>query len=161
MFKWLRRISDTTATRPTERTITPPPSRARLAGGTGRFGLEVVGESFYLPALQQVRRRARRTSAGPVVDVVLRPEPDNLEDVNAVRVMSVDGNALLGYLSRERAREYARVRAQCEEASLVVTCAAVMRGGVEDKPNIGIWLDLAFPARLKSLLKDRLNGDQA
>lgn len=160
MFDLLRRITGA-ETRPTDRTVTSPLSRARLPGGTGRFGLEVVGESFYLPALRQVRGKARRTPEGPVVDVVLRPEPDNLTDANAVRVMSADGNALLGYLSRERAKQYARVLAQCEEASLVVTCAAVMRGGVEDKPNIGIWLDLAFPARLKSLLKDRLNGDHA
>lgn len=159
MFDLLRRITGA-GTRPTDRTITSQPSRASLPGGTGRFGLEVVGESLYLPALRQVRRRARRTPAGPVVDVVMRLEPDNPEDADAVRVMSADGDALLGYLSRERAKQYKRVLMQCEEASLAVTCAAVLRGGVEDKPNIGIWLDLAFPAQLKLLLKDRLNGSQ-
>jgi hypothetical protein len=35
-----------------------------------------------------------------------------------------------------------------------------MLGGEDDKPHVGIWLDLAFPAQLWSLLRDRLNGRQ-
>jgi hypothetical protein len=92
-----------------------------------------------------------------VIDVVMRPEPDNPYDADAVRVMSADGDGLFGYLSRDRAKQYKRVLTRCEEAKLTVTCAAVLRGGVGDAPNLGIWLDLAFPARLRVLLKDRLN----
>lgn len=150
MFNLWRRITGS-ETRSTESAIAEP-SRASLQGGAGKFGLEVVGESHYQGALRQAQRRARRMPAGLVTGVVVRAEPDNPCDADAVCVMSADGDALLGYLSRERAKQYKRVLAQCEEAGLAVRCAAVLRGGEGDKPNIGIWLDLAFPAQLRSLL---------
>ncbi len=159
LFGLWRRVAGSTVL--IEPTIISEPSRANLLGGTGKFGLEVVGESHYQETLRQAQRRARRTPTGLVIDVVMRPEPTNPYDAAAVRVMSADGAGLLGYLSRERANQYKQVLIQCEEASLEVTCAAVLRGGAGDEPSIGIWLDLAFPARLKSLLKERLNGTQA
>lgn len=154
MFKLWRRIAGA-------ETIIAEPSRASLQGGTGKFGLEVVGESYYQKALRQAQRRARKTPEGLVIDVVVRPEPDNPYDADAVCVVTANGDALLGHLSRDRAKQYKRALAECAQAGFTVECTAVMRGGESDKPNIGIWLDLVFPAQLKSLLKGRLNDSQA
>jgi HIRAN domain len=61
--------------------------------------LDIVGESFYQAAIRVLWVGPNKTFAG-----VLIPESTNSHDKNAVRVEV--GGMLVGYLSRETAREY-------------------------------------------------------
>lgn len=70
--------------------------------------MDVVGESFYLPALQSQRARMIDRGDDPNdlwFDATLVPEPENRDDPNAVAVKNED-NETIGHLRREVARQY-------------------------------------------------------
>ena len=119
-----------------------------LQGGTGKFGLEVVGESNYQKALIRAKASARLLNDRLCIDVFVRREPTNLKDADAAQILAVNGDCL-GYLSRDRAQQYRRVLGLCAAADIEVQCVGVLAG----EPSLGIWLDLAFPTELTKRLK--------
>lgn len=80
-------------------------SRLRPVGsveGNGRFQIDVVGESNYQDALNQIVGPKDETSVELVVEAVLVPEPENPYDANAVAVFI--HSFQVGYLSRRNAK---------------------------------------------------------
>ncbi len=98
-----------------------------------RYSQEVVGESYYQPQLRGVL-----ATHGNEVDVLLKPEPENPYDSNAVAVLG-PGQHKLGHLPREQA---ARWHSRIPSSGLEVR--AKLFGGTEDKPSIGVWLDIVW-----------------
>jgi|GEM_PF-5495846 len=107
----------------------------RLGGGDGTFGMEVVGESHYLAALRSI---AGRGEVRHECTALLRLEDENPFDDCAVAVYIEDRK--VGYLRRFNARQY---RTQVGKyGKLDGVCPAVIIGGGEGRPNLGVWLDL-------------------
>jgi len=81
---------------------------------------------------------------GSAQNTVLILEDDNPHDDKAVRV-EIEGHAV-GYLSRERAREYRKGLAGAGQPQTAGFCGAVIRGGWDrgggDRGNYGVWLDI-------------------
>ena len=108
----------------------------------GRFHLPIVGEASYQDELR--RLDGGRLGRGEPVEfrVVLIPEPNNQHDSNAICAYAENGG-VIGYLCRDNAesigdaiREFLSLRGRN------VACRGVARGGTQDKPSIGVWLDL-------------------
>jgi TM2 domain-containing membrane protein YozV len=102
-----------------------PPSNTFLA---------VVGESYRQDAL------ARLLAAHPdrACLIALVPEPENPADANAIKVVSADDGAMLGYLSRANAPEFHQAVAALGPD---IHYRATIHGGTEDKPSVGISFD--------------------
>ena len=111
-----------------------PRASIAVIRGSGKFNLEVVGESHYQPALRDAagKGEVRREC---VASLVL--EPENPHDDQAVRVDV--GDRTVGYLSRKDAREFRRL-VQSHSVSRF-QCAAVIVGGGRGR-SLGIWLDV-------------------
>ena len=110
--------------------------------GTGDFNQPIVGEASYQDELRRIA--AGRTQRGERVEfrVVLISEPNNKYDRNAVAVHAENGG-VIGYLSREDAREYQpAITALMKSRGSYPCCNAVMAGGQGTKANIGVWLDI-------------------
>jgi hypothetical protein len=99
--------------------------------------LAVVGESYCQDAL------ARLLAAHPdrTCLIALVPEPDNPADVNAIKVVSADDNAMLGYLSRKNAVEFHEAAAALNSKGACYH--AKINGGTSAKPRIGVSFDAA------------------
>ncbi|MES5813914.1 HIRAN domain-containing protein [Pseudoxanthomonas sp. Soil82] len=107
----------------------------RIGGGGGNYDMEIVGESHYLNNLRSI---AGSGEVRHYCDAILRMEDENPHDSNAVAVY-IEG-LKVGYLRREIAKGY---REQVEpHGKLDGTCGAVIVGGAEGRPNLGVWLDL-------------------
>lgn len=116
------------------------------------FTLPIRGESHYLRTLKEVKAQSA------CVFVTLRPEPGNPHDPRAIRVVA-DGDRTLGYLSRENAARYSEPTLDWwNQAGLLIGCRALLIGGDEDRPNIGVWLDMIAPEQLSESLKEHLEG---
>lgn len=122
---------------PAERALRPVP----LVGG---FDVEVVGESNYQQALEAVCGGRSKDGADSPCTAVLRHEPENPYDANAIRV-EVDGR-LVGYLNRHAAKAFRPVAERLAAQGEVGTCDARIVGGWErdegDRGHFGIRLDL-------------------
>ena len=125
--------------------------RREINAGGGQFGLEVVGESQYQPALLRAAKQARRQAERRVIRVRVEREPTNPYDPQAVRVVSSYGETI-GYLSRESAGSYQKALTEFEKAGLMVTCAASLYGGDAERPTLGLYLDLLFPKKLRAAI---------
>ena len=113
---------------------------------SGDFHLSVVGESHYQDELRRIA--AGRTKKRERVEfrVVLIPELDNKYDPQAVAIHA-DQGGIIGYLSREEAAEYQpAIIAMKKTKSRYPACRAVLIGGYEGKPSIGVVLDLDVDA---------------
>jgi HIRAN domain. len=131
---FLKQVADTRRGQET-RFPAPQTQQFRLGGGSGDYDMEVVGESHYLDNLRKI---AGHGDIYHECDAVLRMEDDNPHDRNAVAVY-INGMKV-GYLSRAVAKDY---RKQVEpHGKLDGTCGAVIIGGGEGRPNLGVWLDL-------------------
>lgn len=123
--------------------------------------MEVVGESNYQSALLAICGKHTRYGHDGQYMAVLKLEPTNPYDPNAVQVL-ID-NRLVGYLARNQAL---RLKTQMDEAGLTaVRCRARVRGGWRtnqyDEGSYGVmlampttgWIDLGIgaepPARKK------------
>lgn len=108
----------------------------------GQYLVEVVGESRYQAALEEIAGGRSAHSANVRRRALLVREPHNPHDPNAVRV-EIDGH-LVGYLSRTDARAF------CKQSSVapdvVVTTDALIVGGWDngggDRGFFGVKLDL-------------------
>ena len=79
-------------------------------GEAGVVVVKVAGTSYRLDELQD-------PNFAPGSALVLRPEPENPHDPNAVGVWTADGTAQAGYVPRERAAAFAeRLRGESLEA---------------------------------------------
>jgi hypothetical protein len=88
--------------------------------------MQVVGESFYQPALKQVSRCPKTGPHGFECSAELVPEPENPHDKFAVKVM-VQGRQV-GHLGRGNARRYhKRIRALNDEGKRVICMAYIGR----------------------------------
>lgn len=113
---------------------------------SGDFDLSVVGESHYQDELGRIA--AGRTKKRERVEfrAVLIPELNNKFDPQAVAVHA-DQGSLIGYLSREDAAEYQpAIIAMKETKGHYPACRAILIGGYEGKPSIGVVLDLDVDA---------------
>lgn len=104
----------------------------------------VVGESHYQDAIKDAVRNLLRNGEIYETQAVLVREPDNEYDPNAVAVYLENGGKI-GYLSREAALAYQPVLQQLAARKRVAVCAANITGGTVDKPNWGVFLDVADP----------------
>lgn len=115
--------------------------------------VEVVGESFYQPALKSAAggRAASSWDQGIVVDALLIPDPKNPHDPHAVRV-EVLGRTV-GHLPRDIAADYQQVLMP-ESEVIAGRCRGRILGG--GSRNYGIWLHIALPEVL--VPRNRLEG---
>lgn len=111
--------------------------------GTGcNFG--IVGESQRQAALQTIdaERRRRGENVSFVVELCL--EPTNQYDRNAVKVCTTSGEHL-GYLPRADAALYQMPLQAIAAAGKRGCCRAKLIGGTEEKPTLGVMIDLRDP----------------
>jgi len=134
-------------------------------GQRGWYGSEVAGESFHSKDIEGLfRGRIPDDGATLEVDAQLVPEPTNLHDRNAVKVMV--GSAHVGYLPKEVAGDYLPVLRELIAAGYAPHCAAQVRawpnvdysydgrGGVRQRRSgisSSVRLDLAEPHMLVPL----------
>lgn len=90
----------------------------------GEYDFEVVGESYYQPALEALPDTFEDGQTGIAV---LVPEDDNPHDPKAVRV-TVQGRTI-GHLSREDARSYRRRLAGKKLGMVPASCGVMITGG--------------------------------
>jgi hypothetical protein len=110
----------------------------RRAGGT-MVDLTIVGESFHQNYIRQVNRRAR----GGEFEIVLRAEPNNPHDRNAVAVL-VDGKPV-GHLAKETAAKWQPEILAAEASGFVVAGTAQVFGGTQEKPSVGVFGAAPWP----------------
>ena len=123
--------------------------------GSG-FEVGIVGESFHMDELRWVRSLEPDREAYRVrFDAYLIPEPENPHSPkkDAVRVESPRGGTI-GHLSSEQAAAYAPVFNALHAAKRVGACRAFALGGIEKKPNIGVWINIGHSAWLAEHLAE-------
>jgi len=120
-------------------------TRAAPAGrleGPGTYSIEVVGESHYQEALENICDGRTEDSAEKYCQAALVLEDWNTHDDKAVRV-DIERQTV-GYLTREVAREYRKRLREAGHPDLVGVCGAVIRGGWdrggEDRGHFGFGL---------------------
>jgi len=131
---------------PMEITDKPGTKLTPLPGGDT---VHVVGESHYQRALERIAGRRTDESKKLATTAVLRPEPTNRFDPNAVAIYIQE--RLVGYLSREDAVEFKPILTQLTLRGEVGTCDAVIVGGWDrgsrGKGSYGVKLSLSRPGR--------------
>lgn len=112
--------------------------------GPGEFGVDVVGESKYQDALESICGGRKPKSQSKDAVATLVHEDTNPYDEKAVRV-DIDGR-VVGYLSRENARQYREKLQKAGYPGITATCAALIVGGWDDgkgsRGHFGVKLDL-------------------
>lgn len=118
-----------------------------IMAGTGKFHVDVAGESFYEESFAALC--GERTIEGIRIDVraQLTLEDDNPHDKHAVRV-TIEGHQV-GHLSRADARAFRRlVRYGRLSEHEVFECSGLICGGWDrgdgDRGNFGVRLDLVL-----------------
>ncbi len=101
--------------------------------------LEIVGESAYQEHIRRVSDRAR----GGEFEILLRPEPRNPYDRNAVAVLA-DGKPV-GYLPRKMAVVWQPPILAANANGLAVTGVARAFGGHDGAPNLGVFGSATWP----------------
>lgn len=115
--------------------------------GKGDFDLEIVGESHYQQALEEICGPRKKRGEDLIIEATLILEDDNKYDRgNAVRV-EIKGKQV-GYLSKEIAQAYRQTMKTSGHPKAIATCQANIRGGWlrddGDKGHYGVWLDIPF-----------------
>lgn len=101
--------------------------------------LEIVGESAYQDHIGKVNGRA----GGGDFEIVLRPEPRNPYDANAVVVLA-DGKPV-GYLPRKMAAVWQPSILAANANGFVVAGTARVFGGHDGAPNVGVFGSAPWP----------------
>ena len=119
--------------------------------------VQVVGESFYLDALERIAGGRSEESTRMRVTVVLYPEPDRPYDSSAVGVY-VEGQKG-GHLSREDAAIFQPRLLRLFEEARLGTCDAQLKGGWLHANSRGEFWDRPLSARRlqESGARQRLN----
>lgn len=110
------------------------------------FRVEVVGESYYHDAFMTILGGYSRHGYEVETRAVLKPEPHNPHDRNAVAV-HIAGKKV-GHLSRESAAEFRRALPNVQKAA----CGAKITGGwrtnQHDSGNFGVRLNMVWPPQI-------------
>lgn len=138
------RLTDATGTKATPFGNTEVSKRCRNPAMpfdiSGSEPIEVVGESFYRPALQELSRRAGGSQTASL-RASLVCDPANPYDQNAVKVMI--GGLHVGHLPRELAALVAERIADLTRENGEVECAAEIRGSdPEFGQGVVLWVDV-------------------
>ena len=117
----------------------------------GSTEMEVVGESFHQDGLDRIAGPKRRqgemgheNASGSDRLAILKPEPSNQYDSNAVQVL-VDG-LLVGHLNRDDAAKFQPIiqRLERDHGGPVAVTAQVVGGWLNDDGSVGghasVWL---------------------
>ncbi len=129
------------------------------------YDVEVVGESNYQSALDEIAGGKKPESQKIVTIARLRPEPTNRHDPNAVKVL-IDSH-LVGYIPRGEAAKLKNIIESMEDAGYALTCPAKIVGGWKrglfgmDQGDYGVRLDLPSKADVKRQFKDFLKEQKS
>ncbi|HEY7932384.1 MAG TPA: HIRAN domain-containing protein [Solirubrobacteraceae bacterium] len=132
----------------------PRTEPARRRGGENRWGLvrlessgcvNIVGESFFQPALVAITGRQGWVEVQHTCTAVLVLEPSNPHDPHAIRV-EIKGR-VVGYLSRKDALSYEPYLRELAKRRKLPCCKAVIsgRGQGSATHNMGVFLYVAPP----------------
>ena len=121
--------------------------------GDDSFSQEVVAESFYQEALDAICGGKCEDGHDRECHAVLKPEPENRHDKNAVAVV-IEGSTV-AYLDRETAVEFHKGMRALGAGGGAASCAAIINGGWRrpqprgkpDEGHCGVELDLVWPLR--------------
>lgn len=112
--------------------------------GPGTFSLEAVGESNYQESLENICGGRNKDGHKLIVDAILFHHDNNEYDALAIAV-TIKGE-LVGYLSRENARQYRESLKDSGFAGLPAVCRAKITGGWDrgdgEIGHFGVRLDL-------------------
>ena len=112
--------------------------------GSGNYDAEVVGESHYQPALEQICGGRSSEAIEKRLEAELRLDNRNPYDAKAVRV--VIHNKTVGYLARLHARHYRQALESLGNKGATVICPAIIAGGGDRGDDytgyFGVRLDL-------------------
>jgi single-stranded-DNA-specific exonuclease len=103
----------------------------------GTYTLHVVGESHYEDAVKRCRPGDR---------LILKREPENPYDKNAVAVLGENGEQI-GYLGRDNAEWVARLM---DEGKSLEARVKWVTGGTRDKPSRGVVIDVDTTPRCRA-----------
>jgi hypothetical protein len=103
--------------------------------GDGEFDCDIVGESFYQSALEQLAGGRSGESVEIECEAVLRPDNQNSHDANAVAVEI--GGAVVGHLSRDSAAAYRRLLRTMGMDDEAIACDALIIGGWQRRGGSG------------------------
>lgn len=110
----------------------------------GEYEFEVVGESFYQPALRALAGDHGDDAANLETTAVVVPDDNNPHDNKAVKVL-IDGHHV-GHLSRDDARSYRRRLAAKKQGMVAAQCGALVMGGFigrdGERASYGVRLDM-------------------
>jgi len=124
----------------------PAPERPDFVNlpGLGTYTLDVVGESHYQDALNEICGGKSEDGYHDIVQAFLIYEDDNAYDDQAIRV-EIQGK-VVGYLTRAVARNYRRQMKGAAYENLPGVCSAKIVGGWDrgdgDAGSYGVKLDL-------------------
>lgn len=126
---------------------TEPPDEImvlRINNGPGTYSVDVVGESHYQEALEDICGGRNDEGQRFETEAFLVHEDDNPYDDKAVRI-AIEGETV-GYLDRKTARDYRKDLAKIGYAGAPATCSARIVGGWDrgdgDRGHFGVKLDL-------------------
>ena len=111
--------------------------------GPGLYDFNIVGESYYQYALEEICGDKTINGHQKEVIAILIHEDDNPKDYKAIRV-DIEGMTV-GYLDRKFAREYRRRLSEAGYPGLTAACNALITGGWrrdESEGHFGVRLDL-------------------
>jgi len=117
---------------------------ASITNGPGTYNVDVIGESHYQRALNNICGGRTRKGHRFKTDAYLVPEANNPSDSTAVRI--VIKNHAVGYLDRKTARRFHKMMAAAGYRNTTAMCPAIIVGGWDrgprDKGYFGVRLDL-------------------
>ena len=115
-----------------------------ILGGNGSYELQVVGESHYQKALEKITGGKTKDGHEMEVEAMLIHDDKNPYDNQAVAV-KINGE-LVGYLSRDLARQFRKQMAASGYQNKPALCKALIVGGWNrgggDEGHFGVRLDL-------------------
>jgi len=95
----------------------------------GIYTLNIVGESYRQDAIKLCHEGE---------SIILKREPNNQYDPNAVAVLREDGSQI-GYLSKFDAEWVSRI---IDRGTKVLARIKYIRGGTPDKPSLGVLIEI-------------------
>jgi hypothetical protein len=104
----------------------------KVSRTVGRYWFGIVGEASYQAALRRISGGRRERGEEVEFEALVRRDPDNPEDANAVCVL-VNGVGTVGYFRRDEAARIQAALAALEEAGQVLACPALLIGGEDRK----------------------------
>lgn len=114
------------------------PKKTTCSSGSCWFG--IVGEASYQFALRRISQGRRERGEEVKFEALVRREPENPYDGNAVQVV-VNGVGTVGYFRRSEAAQVQPALLAIENAHQVLACNALLIGG-ENGGHLGVLLDL-------------------